>query len=282
MIAALENQSTYDEYADRSELDKLLMTKDYLNFNSMLIRNRKVKTDNIDTLKAAMKKGCITDITSYPIYPGNISLYDNFYKCLEAVNKGEVDYISREKMQSIIYNNTNGYIGRISFTKFIKSNYVMSIVVMLAVNIVIIIIIGYIVISKIRYNRKIDLANKRYEQLSDLSDEYIFEFDYINNILYFSVKFQEYFGYPKSLNLKLYDGKNTKLNEFISTFEKMKYDDCEEIKALYSIANGKKEWFKAVCSKIDNNSNIPISMIGKLINIDKEISERNILLDKAL
>ena len=185
MIAALENQSTYDEYADRSELDKLLMTKDYLNFNSMLIRNRKVKTDNIDTLKAAMKKGSITDITSYPIYPGNISLYDNFYKCLEAVNKGEVDYtygnfydtsyytsngdypnivyvpiaedkinvnaafnkerdrkiisiinksiynISREKMQSIIYNNTNGYIGRISFTKFIKSNYVMSLLLCL-------------------------------------------------------------------------------------------------------------------------------------------------------
>lgn len=201
-------------------------------------------------------------------------------KIISIINKS-IYNLSKEKMQSIIYDNTEKNEDKISISKFIKSNYLLCTVIILIVNIVIVAIIGYIIVSKIRYTRNIALANKKYEQLSDLSDEYIFEFDYKSNTVYFSIKFQEYFRYPKSVNLNLYDEKDKHINEFITNLKKMKSNNCDDSNVLYSVANGKKEWFKVIYSTINDDDNNPINIIGKLINIDREMSERNMLLDTA-
>ena len=199
-------------------------------------------------------------------------------KIISIINK-VIYNLSNEDIQAIIYDNTEKYENRVSISKFIKSNYVLCMSLLIIINLIIISIFSYIVITKEKYNKKIMLVNKKYEKLSDLSEEYIFEFDYKNNKLEFFGDFEKSFAYPKLIDLDTYCSNDTEIHDFVNKLKKESNSD--NIILLKSKFKERKEYFRVVYSIISDEDGTPINAIGKLINIDKEIEEKKILINKA-
>ncbi len=121
----------------------------------------------------------------------------------------------------------------------------------------------------IRANKELELQNKRYELLSHISNECIFEYYIKNDHLRLSEKCIELFGNQKipSENVNLI--KDTLLN---------KNTDANTPIIKIPLADGRTGIFKVINSDIYDCKGKLHSIIGKLIDISKETAEKEKLI----
>lgn len=164
--------------------------------------------------------------------------------------------------------------GKITVQKFIETNPMLCIIVISSFFMVAFIFIIIVMLEKDRSNRKHAIDVKKYELLSSLADEYMFEYDCNEDKLTFDKKFQDAFGFEKVFNRKKYNGANKSLNEFLDHLNKVRNKEVEQ-QTPFSLEkdNGEVTWYRLMISSIDDNKGQHIHLIGKMTNIQSEMEE---------
>ena len=149
------------------------------------------------------------------------------------------------------------------------------------------VIIGLLVfgiVTKIRANSELQMQNQRYEILSELANEYLYEYKIRDDELVLSERCLEIFGTSQALDGARAILKDSLLrhSQLVNRSEgscKSSNDTAYEIKV--PLAGGGQATFKVinscVCDKYGNTK----SLLGKLVDISKEMAEKEALVVQA-
>ena len=127
-------------------------------------------------------------------------------------------------------------------------------------------------LTNIKSKKELSVQNKRYELLSRISNEYLFEYNLKNDQMRLSEKSLDLFGRNENLE---------EVKKILKdTISQEDYDDTISIVNLPLIDN-KKGIFKKVNSIIYDEKNQKEYIIGKLTNVSEEIAEKERLIIKT-
>lgn len=200
----------------------------------------------------------------------NPSLIAICNKCLYSQKEGEVEIALMEYMDSVVQD--------ITLKTFIRANPLLSVSVL--ITIFLIISLGFYERYKISYRQALEA--KKYEMLAALADEYFFEYSYVNEQIKFDSKFVTSIGFDSEIDRKTYDGDNSNLNQFLKLIDSALE---QKISSQFTVAldreSGGKQWYRVVTSVVKNRKDQPVHLIGKIMNIQKEMEEVANYQDKA-
>ncbi|NLB87760.1 MAG: GGDEF domain-containing protein [Syntrophomonadaceae bacterium] len=128
------------------------------------------------------------------------------------------------------------------------------------------------ILTYIRINRELREQNQKFKVLSQISNEYRYEYIVKKNQLRLSEKFKELFTTKKSL-----EEVSSTLKNVLSIPD---YEWTNEIIDL-SLPNGERKTFKVIKSNTLNYRGTTELIIGKLIDVSEEIAEKEELLIKS-
>ena len=138
-----------------------------------------------------------------------------------------------------------------------------------------ILVIGLLVISivsSIRANKELRMQNKRHEVLSNISNEYLYEYHIRNERLDLSEKCNSLFGTKEML-----DEASRLLKKHLSNIDLGQINTTIKL----PVVNGEIKVFKAVNTSILDDMGKPSSIIGKLVDISEEVAEREALVTRS-
>ncbi len=201
---------------------------------------------------------------------------------LSTLNKA-VRSIPAEKMQSIMNSNTIRTQDKITWMEYVESNpwEVLVSVILLAAGVIVLLVIVFR--RRTRFGRKAALENERYRQLYDLSNEYIFEYDFERDEMTFSEKSARLFNSEKVVShyfehLKLRLGKGYDIGESINKLRK-ESSIVEDIQVM--LPDGSLHWLRIMAKAIYDTEGKPIIAIGKVLDVQQEHEEKEKLLAQA-
>jgi len=168
----------------------------------------------------------------------------------------------------------------ITIRRFIETNPVFCIGVISVVFVIILLLVTVILTERTKNSQKRALDMKRYEIISNLSNEYIFEYTYATDTIKFDSKFLEEFSFCGEVSCKEYEGNNHELNQILKYVESLK-ENQESVIFKMNKENGKREWYKMIGFPVRDNNGTSIQMIGKIISAQKEMEERETIKTKA-
>ncbi len=184
---------------------------------------------------------------------------------LSIINKS-ISFIDDNRLQTMILEAASQTERKITFEMIMEAygkEIFVSIFFVMA-------ILLYSVISNMRANTKLKLQNKRYETLANISNEYLYEYNVKTRQLILSEKCFQLFG----------NNYNEAIRILKDTLWNYKKDGQNEILRL-PLSNGETGVFKAINSDICDEHGRTGSIIGKLVDISKEVAEKEELLAKA-
>ncbi len=188
--------------------------------------------------------------------------------------------LSVNELSNIVYKNTN--IERdLSLIDYVKENPVEFLRLFLIVFAFVLVIIAIFMISKLKISKQIEVENERYNLLSEISNEQLFEYSFNENILYVKNELDDFFEGFKSEESGFDDCEDAILNTSPKCKLYKLIRKCEDVDEDISVVkSGKVTWYN-VKIKIIKNKNKVLYAIGKVYNIDEEIKEKEILIDKS-
>ncbi len=200
-------------------------------------------------------------------------LFSIISKCVQAIPDTEI--------QNIIYENSY-HSTPITLKNFVEYNPI-PVAIISIVTILLVMIACYVVLrSKTATAQRIAIENRRYNQIAEISNEHIYEYNYLTDTLTFNKK-PDYF----------YDGNTvipdySKLirNQNLSSFENTLYgcftdkkDNIKEVYMMFSVAE--KHWYEVTTKIITDNAERPIYAIGKVKDIQASHEEKLALAEQA-
>lgn len=222
------------------------------------------------------EQGETQDISVGIAKPVNMSLLSIFNKVIETIPKSEI--------QAMIYQNTTHTMDKISIADWLLSNPEDVVGIVVVFSVFIIGIMGWNLYSRSKRNRQIIIDNERYQQLSKLSNECMFEYNVVNDILALSENGVQFFGYPKEIRgfaakvrkqIEQGDKELQYLLDYITGCSK----ESEEL--LVKLADNSKRWIRIISKTVKDAAGRNVYLIGKTIDIQKEKEEKEIWRSKA-
>lgn len=186
---------------------------------------------------------------------------------LDIINKS-IEAIDETLMQTIILEVSTQVSQSITFDRMIATYGKL----IIALTLIIIGILTYNVISHIRANNKLNIQIKRYEVLSQISNEYFYEYNIKLKRLLLSEKCSEIFGEGGEL-----EEVKKRLMNYLSKLDSEEYSSTIELPLI----NGNEGVFKVISTSILNATGRADFIIGKLMDISEEIAEKEVLLNKS-
>lgn len=170
----------------------------------------------------------------------------------------------------------------ITIERFIETNTVLCFGISLAFFFVVVVGITAVMIEKDRSNKKHELDVKRYELLASLADEYMFEYNCEKNQVIFDKKFVTTFGFGGTIKRSEYQDTNSGLTRFLEQLDKIIEVETESaITFSMEKENGEKAWYRLITSRITDKSGKTVHLLGKLVNVQKEMEEMQNFQNKA-
>ncbi len=180
-----------------------------------------------------------------------------------------------ESIQIILMQYMDPQAKNITLKRYIVANPIQS---GIFVGVLVLFVVGvflFIKKEKEKSKKKHELDIKRYEILSQLTDEYVFEYDYEGDCVHFDDKFKEKFDFGSDINISGVETDNTALNIFLEDLRKAKAQgringepfelpDC----------NHQKQWYRMVTYSVMGDKHKPQHVIGKLVNVQQLVEER--------
>lgn len=183
-------------------------------------------------------------------------------KCLYSINDGEIEIKLMDYMDKVVQ--------KVSIMTFIKTNPLLCISV-----ITLMFLMTFIIFyQSYKAKTKQALDAKKYKMLAALADEYFFEYNYLKERFKFDEKFQKVTGFERRVERSSYDENNKLLKQFVEQLNDS--IDSAEDSQFTIVLNDEKEikhWYRVVTSVVRNDKNQPILIIGKMMNIQKEMEE---------
>lgn len=189
-------------------------------------------------------------------------------KILFSIIDKSLSSIDERQMQTLILDASSQIDRKITFS-MIMETYGIEVfsLISLAMGVM---MIG--VIFNINTKNKLKMQNRRYEILSQTSNEYLYEYNTRTNHLELAKKLIQLFGHEENFNKASIILKNTLVNNALD----------EEIPIIeLPLYNGETGTFKAVNSSLYDDKGRIYSIIGKLINITEEVAEKQELITKS-
>ncbi len=186
---------------------------------------------------------------------------------LSIINKS-IDEIDEDEMQALILDETLHIDRKITFS-MIMDVYGKKIfgAIFLTMSILL-----FGVIFSVRSNKRLRIQNKKNEMLSQVSNEYLYEYFVKSNYLELSKKYTQLFGTQKRLKEASNILKNALLNNNLD-------GNIPVIKL--PLANGEVGTFKSVGLNIHDEKEKLDFIIGKLIDVGEEVKEKEELITKS-
>ncbi len=187
-------------------------------------------------------------------------------KCIYSIQDGEMLISLMDYMDTIVES--------ITLETYIAANPMQSLLIVAIVITVIFGTICLIFFERGRANRKQALEAKKHERLAELAEESFFEYDCKKQQLVFDTQFREEYKYPEVIHKNQFDAGNPFLVQF---FEQVDKSLSEKKTVQFTISldgeENTKQWYRVVTTIIFDKRNQPIHLIGKLVNIQREMEE---------
>lgn len=202
----------------------------------------------------------------------NDSLVAIINKCIYSIPESTV--------QLFIQNHMNINDNDATVKEFIESNPIFCLSVVTVVFAIILIQVTVLFSERAKNSQKRAVDMKRYEILSNLSDEYIFEYTYETDCVKFDSKFAETFSFSGEVYCKEYAGDNLELNQILKYIYLLK-ESQEAVVFQLKRVNGKQEWYKLVGFPVEDINGVKLNMIGKIVNAQREMEEKESIRTRA-
>jgi len=190
-------------------------------------------------------------------------------KCLYSLKDGEIEIALMGYVDAVVED--------VTIKTFVKNNPTLCIAV-----ITIVFVLIYIVLyERYKAKNKQALEAKKYELLASLADEYFFEYDYKKGQFRFDSKFGSYVGFDSVVKRSQYTGDNSLLNQFMEQIDTAMKNSESQFTIMLESDDGRKQWYRVVTSIVLDKKKQPVHMIGKIMNIQKEMEEVASYQDKA-
>lgn len=186
---------------------------------------------------------------------------------ISIINKS-LSEIDENQMQSIILD-VISHIDRKITLSMVVNVYGKGIFIFIFFVIIILLIS---VISNVQANNKLRMQNKRHEALSEISNEYLYEYSAKRNHLELSEKCIQLFGTQETFNKTVCILKNILSNNNSES-------NTSEIKL--PLDSGEMGVFKIISLVVLDEKGSLDSIIGKLIDISEEAAEKKVLVNKS-
>lgn len=183
---------------------------------------------------------------------------------LSIINKS-IEAIEEQRMQSIILDIASGIDRKITPAMVLETYTKEVFLVVLQV----VAVLLFLIVLSINSNKRLELQNKRYENLSKMSNEYLFEYSTKTNELMFSEKSVSLLGIEKQS-----DNVKKELRDVL--FDRRKEGTVSTVKL--PLANGEIGVFRIIKSNVYDTKKRLHSIIGKLVDISKETAEKEKLI----
>ena len=171
---------------------------------------------------------------------------------------------------------------KITIKRFIRTNTLLCFSILFVFFLIIFAAVVIVMIEKDKSNKKHTLDVKKYELLASLADEYIFEYDFSKNQVIFDKKFVTTFGFGGTINRNEKRNTNPALTQFLEQLDKSIKHDEESVRAFcMEKENGEKAWYRLITSEIAGKDGKTGHLVGKLMNVQKEMEEMQSFKNKA-
>lgn len=249
---------------------------DYTACNSLLIDhyNYLYNNRNISFAPVANVSEGLSFALAQPANPVLLSILDK-----------AIYSLSKENIQSIVYENTASDTIDLTLAQMLYSNPIE--MALIAAIICIMLVIGLVLLFlfmriRLKLSQQIALQGNAYRIIGELTNEYIFNFDYHWQALILPTKFADLTGravkYPLA---RILNGEDEVVKTLYSIFSSQ--DDTYHAKAEFrcTLADGTEAWFKAIGTILKDTDNKPLRGIGRITSIQNEKREKQILEIKA-
>jgi diguanylate cyclase (GGDEF)-like protein len=186
---------------------------------------------------------------------------------LSIINKA-IETIDEEQIQTIILD-TVSHIERKVTLSMIMDAYGKEIIV---TSILVVSILLFNIFSNVRTSNKLREQNKKYEVLSQISNEYIFEYYVKERNLKLSDKFKGLFVTPESYN---------EMSNILKEIFSNNITDLSDNIIKLPLSDKRIGYFKAINTNILDQGGKTNYIIGKLVDVSEEVVEKEALLVKA-
>lgn len=190
--------------------------------------------------------------------------------------------IPQENIQVMLREHLDPPAQAITFMRFVEANPVGCIVAVCVFFLFIATVAVAFFREKMKSAKKHAMDVTRYEILASIVNEYLFEIDYVKNIIWFDKKCEENFGFKKEVSLQ------DDMQADIGVDTVYKYcnliEDSEGGESpafLLTDKQGASQWYKVLAHKVKNSDGKPQHIIAKLVNIQKEMEEKQRIAEKA-
>lgn len=182
-----------------------------------------------------------------------------------------INAIDDSQRQAVILQNVTAD-DDISFARLIYSNPTQAILIILSVAGLVLVLLFLIMYMRLRISRKNSLISDTYRIIGELSDEYIFAYDFESNLLTLPRSFIELTGGKSPVSRD--DCAEEGLQKVIDSFNNSAQQPNFSVECNCHLANQGRLMFRAVCTVIFDDIGRPVRGIGKLVNIQSEIDEK--------
>ncbi len=190
--------------------------------------------------------------------------------------------LSEEDLQMMLLTGMDVEEGPVTLWRFIEDNPYQSMVVLCGIFTIIVVAVVLVMYEKDKSAKKHALDVKRYEVLASLVDEYVYEYDMVTECIHFDSKFNNKFGFEELVYLKEYNGEDENLNILIDNY-KLAFDSATHTSPPFEFGIGEdRQWYRVIAHVIRNASGKEMHVVGKLINVQKEMEEKHLIENKAL
>ncbi|MBC8587810.1 transporter substrate-binding domain-containing diguanylate cyclase [Paratissierella segnis] len=183
------------------------------------------------------------------------------------INKA-MSLIDEARLQTLILDVASNIERKITLN-MVMDAYGKEIIAIIGVTIIILL---YSVISNIRANKRLSIENKRYEVLSIISNEFLYEYNMKSKRLILSENCTQLFGKGE-----VFYEADAILKNFLSNNEILDISDIIRLPLI----NGEMGVFKLISLSIYNSFGKTDTIIGKLIDISTEVAEKEKLLTRS-
>lgn len=175
----------------------------------------------------------------------------------------------------------NVYVSNnVSLSEFIRT-HTTGVVIFIVITFLVLLAWMYLIFrTRMRASSLIALENKKFNQLSEISNEHIFEYDYNTDVLKFKNA-----STPMILKNPFPDYSKYILNsdcDYENTLYSCLAEKVDSIRDInYEYTNGIKNWLRVTTKIVNDDTNRPAYAIGKLQNVQSEHEELELLIEQA-
>lgn len=260
-----------------SKMDNIPVKEVYNTFSVLeQINNNKIIEASLDMYSVNFYLERLKRFSTIRIEPSDVNnhqyafaLVDKNETILLSIINNFISSVSNEEVQKMIYENSNVNIDY-SFYDFFKAYYLqISIFILL---LILIVLLLYLKI-KLNHHKELALQNRRFTELSNLTNECIFEYNYERDVLNIQ-------------NNNILFERRHRIEEFMK-YEK--YDFLKElIKARQDTSHDfllqdqdEHRWYRVNLKVIRAQNNKVSYALGRIYNVHEEILKQKTLIEKS-